>query len=598
MLFTKSVQLDPRNPTRVVTICELGRQTLQEYLDLDPNRDDLDASRAAVVATAAKVPCATRPAVRTTRANKAGGGEKGAGGGKGKKGEIGFRAVPLGTATLASYLSLIGDMVRGLAYVHSRRIAHFDLKPENILLFDASSPLSSPPPPDCKRPTQSEESTGEKGGEKEKEEEEEEEEEGTRCGAERRGWVAKLADFGLAERITELEPDQQIGGTLHYNPPENLCPETRTRRHAFAKDHWSLLVIIWSMLFGCHPFVSRAEFQRMTHERDMLHHVFRRLGWPSAPWLRAYVDADARSRLRHHATAVPAAPPTTRTTAVPATRSAAAKRRTSSAHADVIVRLLRQRTGLSYGRWCASYGEPLMAALVRMFARGFVYDPAERAFDYGPVWRATREPRAGASFHAAPGPGPEDEREDDAEAHAAWFRRVRKRLPLPIARRVWEIWCLLLDLKFARVTPDEVDAGAEGGDREPRPQQLEYDAVVSLATKLAGFKNDLCYVCPRDRLQLRKTYLRELYARQNQIIDRLDFRFSRPSPSLSASSADAGTLRAPEAQPEEEKEREEEEEEEEREAQGNEVGLRLSGRPSVPEAVLIGRRPMSRRFAR
>lgn len=526
------MQLDPEHPTRVVTVCELGRQTLQEYLDLDPNRDDPDVPRAAIP---------TAPSARRRKADTSV-----------------FRAVPLDAATLMSYLSLVHDMASGLQYVHSHNIAHFDLKPENILLFDVSTQ------------TRCTSSVDPKAVDPEAEAEAETEAETTKTTPETewRVWVAKLADFGLAEKITELEPDQQIGGTLHYRAPEILCPETHTRRHAFAKDRWSLLVMAWSMLFGCHPFASRLDFERMEHERDMLRRIFRRLGYPRARWLKTYVDADARSHLL---------------------ADGGASSETSGV--DTIVRLLKERTGLSYGRWCVSYGEPVMEALMRMFARGFVYEPAERVFDFYPVWRAARVhhgcrpppavfsgppppvsprtlPRSRGSVPASAKNVPSSSRlpprsstcygalesermpheagrkesgarvEMDADAkRAEWFRAARKRLPAPIAHDVWEIWCLLLDLKCARVVLD-VDVDSHEQALDVRPQSLEYDAIVSLATKLAAFKNDLRYVSGGGRV-LDKPYLRTLYARQNQIIDRLGFRFSRSAPSQMASPTDS-----------------------------------------------------------
>jgi serine/threonine protein kinase len=637
VVFTKSVQLDPEHPTRVVTVCELGRQTLQEYLDLDPNRDDPDVSRAAIPAstpsaatTATTVVKNKKDIVTTLDA---------AVDAKRKHGSYVFRAVPLSSVMLMSYLSLINDMTSGLKYVHSHNIAHFDLKPENILLFDASQTSTST----STSPFSVTSSTAVKEEDEEEEDAEDEEEKTTTAWC---VWTAKLADFGLAEKITELEPDQQIGGTLHYRAPEILCPETHTRKHAFAKDWWSLLVMAWSMLFGCHPFASRAEFERMEHERDMLRCIFRKLGWPRTRWLETYVDADARSHLSPHVITTTAphrksTTPRSATTPTPTTTTAVSG-------VDVIVRLLKQRTGLSYGRWCESYGEPVMGALMRMFARGFAYDPAKRVFDFRPVWHAARvvwhaarvyhgesKPFCGktlalhghddvadqspdapvlrptsvtetpsssrlplrSSLHyrtslrrntasvpvhrpiTAPrldpvvetgnhhGGGLGDGDSDSDERRADWFKFARKHLPAPIAYDVWEIWCLLLDLKCARVAPDddeekgvdgveedESPAGSatdteedeerheeagtsheeagtsheEAGTSQARPQALEYDAIVSLSTKLAGFKHDLRYVNGGGTLG--KTYLRALYARQNQIIDRLGFRFSRSSP--------------------------------------------------------------------
>lgn len=95
------------------------------------------------------------------------------------------------------------DVARGCQAIHKHNIIHGDLKPHNVLL------------------TESKESRDE------------------------RGWVGKIADFGLSVKIKRGE--QHVSGIQHgtegYVAPEVL----QTRRMVKASDVYSFGIIMWEL---------------------------------------------------------------------------------------------------------------------------------------------------------------------------------------------------------------------------------------------------------------------------------------------------------------------------------------------------------------
>ncbi|KAF0765525.1 hypothetical protein AaE_002978 [Aphanomyces astaci] len=111
---------------------------------------------------------------------------------------------------------VITMVARGIQYIHSLNIVHRDIKPENILLHKTS---------------------------------------------------IKLADFGLAKRITDPSGHFQKGcGTPEYAAPELLYG----RPYGTKSDLFSLGVVMYVLLFGNFPFTvaSAAALQRLDRFSD------------------------------------------------------------------------------------------------------------------------------------------------------------------------------------------------------------------------------------------------------------------------------------------------------------------------------------------
>ncbi|XP_053717650.1 death-associated protein kinase 2 [Synchiropus splendidus] len=101
-------------------------------------------------------------------------------------------------------IEFMKQILKGLAFMHSKNIAHFDLKPENIMLSDNK----------CTHPN------------------------------------IKLIDFGLAHRFYQGEEYQSSSGTPQYIAPELVKSEPLST----AADMWSIGVITYILLSGLSPF--------------------------------------------------------------------------------------------------------------------------------------------------------------------------------------------------------------------------------------------------------------------------------------------------------------------------------------------------------
>ncbi|KAK2842298.1 hypothetical protein Q5P01_012498 [Channa striata] len=99
----------------------------------------------------------------------------------------------------------IKQVLDGVQYLHSRRIAHFDLKPENIMLLDRNIPLPR----------------------------------------------IKIIDFGLARKIEAGANYKNFFGTPEFVAPEIVNYEPL----GLEADMWSIGVITYILLSGASPFL-------------------------------------------------------------------------------------------------------------------------------------------------------------------------------------------------------------------------------------------------------------------------------------------------------------------------------------------------------
>ncbi|KAM3876683.1 death-associated protein kinase 2a [Diretmus argenteus] len=103
----------------------------------------------------------------------------------------------------------IKQILEGVHYLHSRKIAHFDLKPENIMLLDKNVPLPR----------------------------------------------IKLIDFGLAHKIEAGVEFKNIFGTPEFVAPEIVNYEPL----GLEADMWSVGVITYILLSGASPFLGETK---------------------------------------------------------------------------------------------------------------------------------------------------------------------------------------------------------------------------------------------------------------------------------------------------------------------------------------------------
>ncbi|XP_054627867.1 death-associated protein kinase 2a [Dunckerocampus dactyliophorus] len=103
----------------------------------------------------------------------------------------------------------IKQILEGVNYLHSRKIAHFDLKPENIMLLDKNAPLPR----------------------------------------------IKLIDFGLAHKIEAGVEFKNIFGTPEFVAPEIVNYEPL----GLEADMWSIGVITYILLSGASPFLGETK---------------------------------------------------------------------------------------------------------------------------------------------------------------------------------------------------------------------------------------------------------------------------------------------------------------------------------------------------
>jgi len=122
-------------------------------------------------------------------------------------GELFDRIKAQGSYSERDASAVLRQMFEGLAYMHSKGIAHCDLKPDNFLFFnrEPNSPL-------------------------------------------------KIIDFGMSKLVTQRKYFNVLCGTPYYVAPEVI--EGKYSEHC---DLWSLGVVMFVMLFGYPPFYADQE---------------------------------------------------------------------------------------------------------------------------------------------------------------------------------------------------------------------------------------------------------------------------------------------------------------------------------------------------
>ncbi|XP_050165564.1 death-associated protein kinase 2 isoform X3 [Myiozetetes cayanensis] len=109
----------------------------------------------------------------------------------------------------------IKQILDGVNYLHSKKIAHFDLKPENIMLLDKNIPVPH----------------------------------------------IKLIDFGLAHKIEDGVEFKNIFGTPEFVAPEIVNYEPL----GLAADMWSIGVITYILLSGASPFLGETKQETLAN---------------------------------------------------------------------------------------------------------------------------------------------------------------------------------------------------------------------------------------------------------------------------------------------------------------------------------------------
>ncbi|NXS54750.1 DAPK3 kinase, partial [Brachypteracias leptosomus] len=109
----------------------------------------------------------------------------------------------------------IKQILDGVNYLHSKKIAHFDLKPENIMLLDKNIPIPH----------------------------------------------IKLIDFGLAYKIEDGVEFKNIFGTPEFVAPEIVNYEPL----GLAADMWSIGVITYILLSGASPFLGETKQETLAN---------------------------------------------------------------------------------------------------------------------------------------------------------------------------------------------------------------------------------------------------------------------------------------------------------------------------------------------
>lgn len=109
----------------------------------------------------------------------------------------------------------IKQILEGVNYLHTRKIAHFDLKPENIMLLDKAIAVPH----------------------------------------------IKLIDFGLAHKIEDGVEFKNIFGTPEFVAPEIVNYEPL----GLAVDMWSIGVITYILLSGASPFLGENKQETLSN---------------------------------------------------------------------------------------------------------------------------------------------------------------------------------------------------------------------------------------------------------------------------------------------------------------------------------------------
>ncbi|XP_066557901.1 death-associated protein kinase 2 isoform X2 [Amia ocellicauda] len=145
----------------------------------------------------------------------------------------------------------IKQILDGVHYLHSRKIAHFDLKPENIMLLDKNVPLPR----------------------------------------------IKLIDFGLAHKIEDGVEFKNIFGTPEFVAPEIVNYEPL----GLAADMWSIGVITYILLSGASPFLGESKQETLANisgmNYDFDEEFFSRTSELAKSFISQLLEKDTRKRL-------------------------------------------------------------------------------------------------------------------------------------------------------------------------------------------------------------------------------------------------------------------------------------------------------------
>ncbi|XP_048887200.1 death-associated protein kinase 2 isoform X2 [Brienomyrus brachyistius] len=145
----------------------------------------------------------------------------------------------------------IKQILDGVHYLHTRKIAHFDLKPENIMLLDKNVPLPR----------------------------------------------IKLIDFGLAHKIEDGVEFKNIFGTPEFVAPEIVNYEPL----GLEADMWSIGVITYILLSGASPFLGEnkqetlANISAMNYDFD--EEFFSHTSELAKSFIRQLLVKDTRKRM-------------------------------------------------------------------------------------------------------------------------------------------------------------------------------------------------------------------------------------------------------------------------------------------------------------
>ncbi|KAK2834465.1 hypothetical protein Q7C36_015166 [Tachysurus vachellii] len=143
------------------------------------------------------------------------------------------------------------QILDGVHYLHSKKIAHFDLKPENIMLLDKNVPLPR----------------------------------------------IKIIDFGLAHKIEDGVEFKDIFGTPEFVAPEIVNYEPL----GLPADMWSIGVITYILISGASPFLGEskqetlANISAVSYEFD--EEFFSSTSKLAKSFIRQLLTKDTRKRL-------------------------------------------------------------------------------------------------------------------------------------------------------------------------------------------------------------------------------------------------------------------------------------------------------------
>ncbi|XP_056137590.1 death-associated protein kinase 2 isoform X1 [Lampris incognitus] len=145
----------------------------------------------------------------------------------------------------------IKQILDGVQYLHSKRIAHFDLKPENIMLLDKNVPLPR----------------------------------------------IKLIDFGLAHKMEAGADFKNIFGTPEFVAPEIVNYEPL----GLEADMWSIGVITYILLSGASPFLGDTKQETLGNISAMSYQFdeefFSSTSELAKSFIRQLLEKDTRKRL-------------------------------------------------------------------------------------------------------------------------------------------------------------------------------------------------------------------------------------------------------------------------------------------------------------